>query len=83
MQTRPWDNAPTPIQQALVRGHRWLAMLESGVAKNLTEVAALEGMDRAHVSRMLNRTNNEPPTRHIEKLDMPLPTNDNDSHYHL
>lgn len=56
VQPRPWDDAPTPIQQALARGHRWLAMLESGVAKTLTEVAALEGMDRAYVSRMVNLT---------------------------
>ncbi len=27
---RPWDVAPTSIQLALARGHRWLAMLESG-----------------------------------------------------
>ena len=49
-----WDETPTPLQQALARGHRWLAMLESGQAANLTEVAALEGMDRAYVSRMVN-----------------------------
>lgn len=32
---RPWDVAPTSIQLALARGHRWLAMLESGEAKSL------------------------------------------------
>ncbi len=26
---RPWDVAPTSIQLALARGHRWLVMLES------------------------------------------------------
>ena len=25
---RPWDDAPTSIQMALARGHRWLAMLD-------------------------------------------------------
>lgn len=25
--TRPWDTAVTPLQLALARGHRWLAML--------------------------------------------------------
>ncbi len=56
VQPRPWDDKPTPIQQALVRGHRWLGMLESGQAKSLTEVAEREGMDRAYVSRMVNLT---------------------------
>lgn len=56
MQPRRWDETPTPIQQALARGHRWLAMLESGRARSLSEVAALEGMDRAYISRMVNLT---------------------------
>lgn len=56
MQPRPWDDTPTPIQLALARGHRWLAMLESGEARSLTEVAEREGMDRAYVSRMVNLT---------------------------
>lgn len=56
MQPRVWDSEPTPIQLALARGHRWLGMLESGKARNLTEVAAMEGMDRAYVSRMVNLT---------------------------
>lgn len=41
---------------ALARGHRWLAMLESGDAESLTAVAEREGMDRAYVSRMVNLT---------------------------
>ena len=28
--SRPWDREPTPLQLALARGHRWLALLESG-----------------------------------------------------
>lgn len=56
VQPRQCNEIPTPIQQALARGHRWLAMLESGQARSLTEVAALEGMDRAYVSRMVNLT---------------------------
>ena len=56
MQPCRWDETPTPIQQALARGHRWLAMLESGQAQSLSDVAALEGMDRAYVSRMVNLT---------------------------
>ena len=56
IQPRPWDDTPTPRQQALARGHRWLEMLQSGQAQSLTEVAELEGMDRAYVSRMVNLT---------------------------
>lgn len=56
MQPRPWDDTPTPIQLALARGHRWLAMPESGEARSLTEVAEREGMDRAYVRRMVNLT---------------------------
>lgn len=56
VQPRAWDNQPTPMQLALARGHRWLAILESGKAQNLAEVAEMEGMDRAYVSRMVNLT---------------------------
>jgi len=56
MPPRSWNSEPTPIQQALARGHRWLQLLETGKAKNLTEVAEIEGMDRAYVSRMVNLT---------------------------
>jgi len=30
LKPRPINDKPTPIQMALARGHRWLAMLESG-----------------------------------------------------
>ena len=53
---RDWDGEPTPIQMALARGYRWLAMLESGQVKNLTEIATLEGIDNSYVSRMVNLT---------------------------
>jgi hypothetical protein len=56
VQPRAWDNQPTPIQLALARGHRWPTILESGKARNLTEAAEMEGMDRAYVSRMVNLT---------------------------
>ncbi|WP_256324997.1 hypothetical protein [Nitrosomonas sp. Nm132] len=39
---RPWDTAVTPLQLALARGHRWLAMLESGEAKSLKEIALVK-----------------------------------------
>ena len=44
MPPRSWNSEPTPIQQALARGHRWLQLLETGKAKNLTEVAEIEGV---------------------------------------
>ncbi len=53
---RPWDTATTPLQLALARGHRWLAMLESGEAKSLKEIAVREGIDNSYVSRMVNLT---------------------------
>ena len=53
---RPWDTAATALQLALARGHRWLAMLESGEAISLREIAALEGVDNSYVSRMVNLT---------------------------
>lgn len=53
---RPWDTAATPLQLALARGHRWLAMLESGELKSLREIAAREGVDNSYVSRMVNLT---------------------------
>ncbi|GGH55032.1 hypothetical protein GCM10010975_12180 [Comamonas phosphati] len=53
---RPWDTAATPLQLALARGHRWLAMLESGEVKSLKEIAALEGVDNSYISRMVNLT---------------------------
>lgn len=56
IQPRVWGNEPTPIQLALARGHRWLGMLTSGKASSLTEVAEMEKMDRAYVSRMVNLT---------------------------
>jgi len=53
---RPWDMAATALQLALARGHRWLAMLESGEAKSLRQIASLEGVDNSYVSRMVNLT---------------------------
>jgi len=57
---RPWDVAATPIQLALARGHRWLAMLETGEVGSLKEIAKREGVDNSYVSRMVNLTNLAP-----------------------
>jgi hypothetical protein len=56
VEPRPWDATPTPLQLALARGHRWLAMLESGEAKSMKEIARREGVDDSYVSRMINLT---------------------------
>ena len=53
---RPSDAEPTPLQLALVRCHRWLAMLESGVVKLLRELARREGVDTSYMSRLVNLT---------------------------
>ena len=53
---RPWDTATTPLQLALVRGHRWLDMLESSEVTTMTEIARREGIDNSYVSRMVNLT---------------------------
>ncbi|MCX8500195.1 MAG: LacI family transcriptional regulator, partial [Alphaproteobacteria bacterium] len=46
----------TSLQLALARGHKWLAMLESGEVSTLTEIAKKEGIDNSYVSRMVNLT---------------------------
>ncbi len=56
VQPRPWDDTPTPLQLALARGHRWLALLESGEAESLKEIALREGINDSYVSRMVNLT---------------------------
>jgi hypothetical protein len=42
-----WEREPTPVQMALARGHRWVAMLESGVVKLLPELARRAGCTAA------------------------------------
>lgn len=44
------------MQRALARGHRWLALLESGEVKTMRELAARAGVDNSYVSRMINLT---------------------------
>ena len=56
VEPRPWDATPTPLQLALARGHRWLAMLESGEVGSMKEIARREGVDDSYVSRMVNLT---------------------------
>ena len=56
LDSRPWDSSPTPLQLALARGHRWLALLESGEVGSMKEIARREGVDDSYVSRMVNLT---------------------------
>jgi hypothetical protein len=62
------------MQLALARGHRWLAMLESGEVKSLTEIAKREGVDNSYVSRMVNLTTLAPDIV-VAILDDILPDN--------
>jgi hypothetical protein len=72
LQYRPWDSSPTPLQLALARGHRWLAMLESGEAGSMKEIARREGVDDSYVSRMVNLTTLAPDIV-VAILDETLP----------
>ena len=44
------------MQKALARGFRMLGLIESGKANTLADVAAMEGIDRAYLSRLVNLT---------------------------
>ncbi|MEH6413908.1 LacI family transcriptional regulator [Pseudomonas sp. CGJS7] len=54
--SRPWDKQKTPLQVALMRAHRWLAMLEEGEAASLSDIARRERTDVSYVARVLNLT---------------------------
>ena len=48
--------APTALQAALARGHRWPRQIECGKATNLSAIAKAESVDRSYISRMINLT---------------------------
>jgi hypothetical protein len=50
------DTKATPRHSALARGHRWLAILESGEVKSFREIVEREKIDNSYVSRMVNLT---------------------------
>jgi hypothetical protein len=64
--------APTALQIALARGHRWLRQIGGGVARNLAEIADREKVDRSYVSRMVNMTTLAPDIQ-AAILDETLP----------
>ena len=53
---RPWDKQKTPLQVALMRAHRWMAMLEEGDVASLSDIARQEKTDVSYVARVLNLT---------------------------
>ena len=65
---------PTPLQYALARGYRWLAMLESGEADSIKAIAKKVGVDSSYVSRMINLTTLAPDIV-TAILDNDLPDN--------
>lgn len=66
--------APTALQVALAKGHRWLRQIESGQVANLTEIAKREKLDRSYISRMVNLTTLAPDIV-TAILDESLPEN--------
>ena len=65
-------SAPTALQVALARGHRWLRMIESGKVANISAIAKAENVDRSYVSRMVNLTTLAPEIQ-AAILDETLP----------
>ena len=41
------EAAPTALQVALARGHRWLRQIECGKVANISAIAKLENVDRS------------------------------------
>ena len=55
--------APTALQVALARGHRWLRQIESGKVTNISAIAKAENVDRSYISRMVNLTTLAPESQ--------------------
>ena len=64
--------APTALQVALARGHRWLRLIESGKVTNISAIAKAENVDRSYISRMVNLTTLAPEIQ-AAILDESLP----------
>ena len=64
----------TPFQHALIKGYRWLDMLESGELASMKDLARREGVDPSVVSRLINLTTLAPEIVDAILDDM-LPTN--------
>ena len=64
----------TAFQHALIKGYRWLDLLESGEATSMKELARKEGVDPSVVSRLINLTTLAPEVVDAI-LDEALPVN--------
>ncbi len=64
--------APTALQVALARGHRWLRLIESDKVANISAIAKAENVDRSYISRMVNLTTLAPEIQ-AAILDETLP----------
>lgn len=54
---RPEDS---PLARAIVDGHRYYRMIESGSAKNALEISRQTGVDRSHIGRLIRLVNLAP-----------------------
>ncbi|NLF32321.1 MAG: hypothetical protein GX591_15705, partial [Planctomycetes bacterium] len=84
--TRPTSNpANQTLVEAIAKGHRWQAQLESGEYASLDDLAQAAGVDRTYVGRMIRLTGlapdlieailrgREPEGMSLEKLRKDLP----------
>ena len=56
-ESKPVDSpVQAPLVMAVVRGHIWRDLLESGRAKTITEIARANKVDGSYVSRMIDLT---------------------------
>jgi hypothetical protein len=84
----PWSPAPrveASLLKAVVRAHRWRAMLESGEYASAAELAKAEKVNDSYLSRILRLTllapeiveaivvGKQPPMMQVDDLLKPLP----------
>ena len=65
-------SAPTALQVAVARGHRWQRQIESGNATTIGAITKAEKVDRSYISRMMNLTTLAPEVQ-AAILDETLP----------
>ena len=53
---QPRPRVDSALVKALARAHRWQRMLESGERSSITELAAVEKIDRSYLCRVLRLT---------------------------
>lgn len=55
-----FDSSATPLQIALVKGHLWKKMLDTGRVQSIKELAKRERVDNSHIGKMINMTTLSP-----------------------